>query len=557
MKQEEPELLTTGNSFTVKYKGKFLYSSKNPLGNIKRLISALTIREKTLVFVPGLGLGYGLPELLGILPPDSYILCVESDQKLMNLCLRTGTLSGLQDKRLILLRTDSPQAAVKSLLEIGIQNVRRVQTVVLCAAYHLFPGIYKTIRDALEIKIKYYWQNKITTIFMGRLMVKNYFANLPQLSRIHDISALTTDLPIVVTGAGPSLDHTVETLRRIRKHVLIMATDTALNNLLEHGITPDFIFSLEAQFVNLEDFISNSRFDIPLICDFSVTPQVLRRFTTVYCVSSEFFKLRIFDRLAKAGLLPSAIPPLGSVGNAAVYCALMVTSGPVLLAGLDFAYAGQTTHAKSTYFHKLMLGGCNRLTPIEQFNFTALLKRPLFTVEGKNGTPLLTDLILNSYAENLGNLVSMHHNRIFDINPTGLDCGAEQYTDRKRLQALLAHFQKKAPNLSPAVRPGKAAHRGAETILEFIALEEKLLQEALETIEALLGRPVKEQDTLSEDEYETVKAVDYIYFHLAHKTALPHYTPSLLQHIKAFCYFYRTKMARIKKAIAEVTPQMS
>jgi hypothetical protein len=542
MKREEPELVTTGGSYTVKYKGRFLYSSKNPTGNVLRLVSGLTIRDKTLVFVPGVGLGYGLKELLEKLPPDCHILCVEADQKLMNLCLREGKLSGLTDKRLVLIRTAEPDAVLKSLSGIGMSTVRRVQMVALCAAYQLEAPLYNSMRDLLENRIKTYWQNKITTIFMGRLMVKNYFSNLPQLVRAYDLGRLKTDLPLVVAGAGPSLDRCIQTIKRIRTRVRILAADTALNNLLGHGITPDFILSLDAQFFNMEDFISNSRFDIPLICDLAVTPQVVRRFKTVYFFSSEFYELRLFTHLKEFGLLPLSIPPLGSVGIAAVYCALLMTTGPVFLAGLDFGYPGRRTHAKNTYFHTIILTQGSRLKTGEQINFGAIAGRPLLTVDAVNGKPLLTDLVLFSYAENLRQLVGQHGDRIFAISPEGADCGAKRYAAGSPPPAG-------APALAADV-PGSAQEYPSGTpgrILEFLRAEEALLANALEAVDTRLQSAAGDRGELAPEEFEALKAVDYAYFHLPHKTTLPCYTRSLLRHVKAFCHYYRTKIAQIIK----------
>ncbi len=542
MKQEEPELVTTGSSFTVKYKGKFLYSSKNPIGNVLRLVSNLTIRDRTLIFVPGAGLGYGLKELLEKLPPDCYILCVEADQKLMDLFLRAGTLPRLTDKRLVLMRTAAPDALLKSLTDIGVHNFRRVQMVVLCAAYKLWTPLYNSMRDLLENRIKTYWQNKITTIFMGRLMVKNYFSNLPRMVRARDISRLKTDLPVVVAGAGPSLDRAVETIKKLRPRVCILAADTALNNLLGHGITPDYILSLEAQFINMEDFIPNSRFDIPLLCDLSVTPQLLRRFENIYFFASEFHELKLFTHLKEFGLLPSTIPPLGSVGIAAVYCALTITSGPVVLAGLDFGYPGNKTHAKHTYFHNIILTRGSRLRTGEQINFQAIAGRPLLTVNAGNGKPLLTDLVLFSYAENLRQLAALHPRRMFVISPEGVDCGVKRYTAESAISDVV-------PVMSAAVSAWREEDLFCtpNRILEFLRAQEVLLTNALGVVDNLLKHAAEDRGELTPEEFEALQAVDYTYFHLAHKTTLPCYTKSLLHHVKAFCYYYRAKIAQIIK----------
>ncbi len=49
----------------------------------------------------------------------------------------------------------------------------------------------------------------------------------------------------VIVGAGPSLDESLETLHRIREHVVVFSGGTSLRPLLRNGIVPDFHCELE------------------------------------------------------------------------------------------------------------------------------------------------------------------------------------------------------------------------------------------------------------------------------------------------------------------------
>jgi len=546
MKTDAPELINTGNAFTVKYKGKFLYSSKDPLGNVTKVIANTIIREKTLIFIPGIGLGYGLKELLKKLPRSCFIICVEIDQKLMDLCLHHAELKGLDDKRLIILRTDGIRSVMHTLSSFGVHNVRRMQTIKLSASNQLFAKGYGKIQDALQTEIKNYWQNRMTMIFMGKIFVKNIIVNLPYLSFAHDIEQLKTTLPIAVIGAGPSLDRSIYLLKEIQDNVLILAVDTALSTLCAHSIKPDFIFSLEAQFINIQDFITDKHPEIPLLCDCSVAPQVMRLFKSIFCFSSQFYDLNILKRLKQAKLLPSSIPALGSVGIAAVYCSLRITGGPVLLAGLDFSYVGKKTHAKNTYFHKFISTSALRFTPAEHINFQTLYKRPLLEIKDKKGGSLQSDLILHSYAENLSRLISLNKTRVYDISSSGLDCGAKQCDSIAKLKALLAGCNKSSFSLQDTSTNDRRQHYSSTVITQFLDQEEILLQQALDIINPLLKNHGEVKGRFGDKEFEELKDIDYVFFHLPHKTMLPDYTKSLLEHMRAYCLYYRTKIKQAK-----------
>jgi hypothetical protein len=546
MKSGLPELIHTGNAYTIKYKGIFLYSSKNPLGHVSRIIANTPIYEKTLIFIPGIGLGYGIMELLHKLPPHCFIICVETDQNLMDLYLTHAEREGLDDKRLIILRTESIQAVVQALFSFGLDNIRRMKTVKLCASYQLFSQSYAKIEETLQSHIRNYWQNKMTVIFMGKLLIKNIITNLPYLASAYDMEQLTTTLPIAVVGAGPSLDKSIPLLKAIHDKVLILAVDTVLSTLCAYSLKPDFIFSLEAQFINLQDFIADKEAGIPLLCDCSVTPQVMRLFKHIFCFSSQFSELSLLTRLKQLNLLPSPIPALGSVGIAAVYCALKITRGPVLLAGLDFCYGGKKTHAKNTYFHKLMTTHALRFSPSEHINFQAVHNRPLIGIKDKKGKSVQSDLIFYSYAENFSRLVALNKARVYDISAGGLDCGAEQCDSLSQLKTILTDVKKSSFSLQQILAQNHQPRYSSDAITQFFHQEELLLDRALAIVNLRLKNSCEGKGRFTDEEYKTLKAVDYVFFHLPHKTVLPDYTKSLLEHIRAYCLYYRAKIKQAK-----------
>ena len=71
MTGDEPLLTETGRGLTVFYRGKNLYSSSEPREGARRRAAAARLEDRSLVLVPGPGLGYGLEVLLERLPPGS------------------------------------------------------------------------------------------------------------------------------------------------------------------------------------------------------------------------------------------------------------------------------------------------------------------------------------------------------------------------------------------------------------------------------------------------------------------------------------------------------
>jgi hypothetical protein len=369
-------------------------------------------------------LGYGLAELLEKLPDSCHILCIEADERLFRLAvseaqpLPTGS-------RLTILRTARPDQAAAVVQQLGPWRFRRVRQLHLCGGYQFHRRTYRMLLEAVEEEIRLFWQNKLTLMAMNELWLKNLFTNLRCLPGAGDIADLATSLPILVCGAGPSLEGSLAWIEGIRKQVILLSVDTAVPVLAAAGLIPDWVFTLDAQLYTLQDFLPCRDSRITLLCDLTANPQSLRLFPRLYFFSTRFHPLSLFDRLEAASLLPSSLPPRGSVGVSAVEAALSVTTGPVLFTGLDFGYPRNQTHARGAPFHLNTLHSCTRLQPCGMKAFETLLARPRLWLQGKGGQRLLTDLVLHSYARQL-RTVNTDSPRSFDLSAEGLPVGGRR-----------------------------------------------------------------------------------------------------------------------------------
>jgi len=425
---------------------------------------------RSLYFVPSLGLGHGLPELLSALPPDCSVLCVEAYQEVMAVALAQGIP---RDHRLLVVRTGDPEAVAAALRSMGTGRFRRVVEAPLCAGYRLAPRLYGAMRMRLEQEIMRFWQNRMTLIAMGSLQVRNILANLPLLRNALDFSALSTSRPVVVAGAGPSLDHTLPVLRSSRDRFVLVAVDTALPVLSACGLFPDIVVALEAQAVNNLDFIPVPPEDGPVLaCDLSVHPSAARLFAgRLFFFSSEFAPLSFWDRLDRSGLRPLRFPALGSVGVAAAHAALRMTRGSVYLTGLDFSFPGARTHAKGSPSLITMHSGSSRLAPVGQATYSALAARHLARQTDKHGLPVLTDRVLSTYRDSLEEELSESSARVRDCGDTGLPLGVPVIAASQLEEALQA-----GATSAQRLRIDRTRRFPGERLAHFVASERALLE---------------------------------------------------------------------------------
>jgi hypothetical protein len=499
---EDPLLLHTDKGLTANYKGINLYPPENPLGYARRRAIAAEIQPGTLVFVPSVGLGYGLAELLSRLPEGSAILCVEADQAIMALASSVGLP---QDPRLTIVRTESDEAIAIVLSRMGTRRFRRVVSVALTAGYRIAPVFYERIKALLVEEIRTYWQNRMTLIGMGSLWVRNLFENVPLLTGAPGLQSLSTGLPVVVAGAGPTLEAFIPFIRKLRSRILLMCVDTALPVLAGHGITPDLAAALEAQAHNMDDFLPFRDPSMVLSGDLSSFPPALRLFKeSLFMYSSAFAPLALFQRMKERGILPCPVPPLGSVGVAAAHAALGMTTREVVCAGLDFSYPGRISHARGSPSHIAALCAGDRLRPSSGAGWRALAERPRLSDRGVDGSAVSTDSVLRSYRDQLARLISRDPDRVLDPRPAGLDLGARRCSLEEAADIISSG--------EAGERLRVSSRRGVEPaeLRDFIQDERMHLSKAVEAAYALMAGEAVPAAPASR---EAISSVDYAYIH--------------------------------------------
>ncbi len=423
MKPQNPLLVDTGRGFSVFYRKRHLYNTLTPVESVERKVRHIKILPKTVLFIPSPLLFYGIEPLLQNLPDDCLVLAIETDQKLFNLYEKTGT-SVPRDSRFHYIGNDI-QEALQILRQAGIHHFRRVSMITLTGGYLLNKDEYQRILGVLEAAVKEFWQNRMTEIHMAPLWIRNIFLNMASLTEEHqdriingNFTGIEHSRPVLVTGAGESLEESIPQIKRHQHEIALVAVDTAVSALLKSGITPDYIVAVDAQVYNLFDFIGLTKSSIPLFFDLTCYPSIVRNFNgPLYPFLSVFNDNTLITRVRSQFKDLAMLPPLGSVGITAVYIALMMSSGPVIHTGLDFSYILGKSHARGTPFQSSILFDTTRLIPVE--NIDIFLTRPYRKTEDKRGAMRLSNTILYSYAL-LMNAYFGKEKRLYDLGTLGL-----------------------------------------------------------------------------------------------------------------------------------------
>lgn len=445
---EKPELIPIDSGFSVLYKGKYLYSKRSPQKNILQLISSIVIQNETLVLCVSPVLGYGLKELLEKLPADSFALALEADEKLLKLSKNKIDKNILEDSKFLYTGTDSVNILLNRLDNfIKGKKIRRVIRIDFSGGAALNQSFYSQAFDFISQYISQIWINRLTLIQFGRNYARNFFKNYYSILRSilessDKSSALninsyfgsliekSVNRPIIVIGAGPSLDSSVEFIKENRDRLFVLAVDAAFAGLYPE-IRPDAVVLLESQYWIQKAFIGITDLDIPIIADLTSNPSLLvklngnKAFSFTDYSAQDSAASSFFSVLKEKNILPLKLEAMGSVGLAALALAerLAFDGLPIFHTGLDFSWGRGFSHSKLSYQVKNIFSDISKIKSL--YTGESLFPNKLSFEKGKNGSLAFTSPNLKNYGELYKKLFASKEN-FFDIGQSGLEINSKK-----------------------------------------------------------------------------------------------------------------------------------
>ncbi|MBF0274417.1 MAG: DUF115 domain-containing protein [Nitrospinae bacterium] len=195
---------------------------------------------------------------------------------------------------------------------------------------------------------------KTTGASFNELWWNNFLQNQELIKRNRGVGILANgtsfkDVSTILVGAGPSLDKLVPFLIQESNKSLIIACDAILEPLLDMGVTPHIVITLDPQKEIARFFASTNTTKPLLIAPTIIHPEVLR-----------FWKGKLLFYNKNAPVYPVLVnicnhaphipqlTPGGSVLSVGYDLAFKLGCDPIIFIGQDLAYVSKKTHAKNT-----------------------------------------------------------------------------------------------------------------------------------------------------------------------------------------------------------------
>ncbi len=431
---EKPRLVNANRGFSVFYNNRYLFSKYDPQKAFLTVVNNAKILDNSLIICVSPVLQFPIQIISDKLKydgvQDCFILGIEKDSELFNFyndntdgAVGNSAIAHITNEYDIALLLENTN---NSILYQGatlppVSQFKRIIIFEASSESSAHREFYSKAIEYAQESISQFWKNRATLIKLGKLFSKNTIKNIRELENTPYFPHNSIEKPILVVGAGTSLDDLIPFIKENAQSFYILAIAAALRPLLDNDITPDAVVSVEAQYATERAFIGTKNKKITLFADLVSRPSILTILSgKKYFYVSEYTKSPLLERIKEKFSHLPIIPPLGSVGLTCTEIACMLRKNdfvPIFVCGLDFSYLPGKSHCNESPHIKYALQYSNKFSPFG--NVGSAFSYGAKEIIGKNNQSIVTDKALKGY----GDLFSQRYKNvqnIFDISHFGL-----------------------------------------------------------------------------------------------------------------------------------------
>lgn len=332
-------------------KGRYLHSPVDPVSEAGRLLENHSFNGDDGTILFGFGLGYLAAEIARQKTPGHILYVAEGVPALFKLAaMHTDLAYLLTDDQTFLFIGDSIRQITEHFRPISFKTFTgNIHKLAIPSLKALCAEAYDESDRSISEHVMSLRIGQSTFDGNRHLYLSNPMENISALadsSSINHLKDFIKGRPALVFAAGPSLTNHLEVLRRTDHGALMIACDTALKPLLEHGITPDLTATCDPLPMNankVDGLSGETLTSIPLIYHPDASPKLVERFENTKFVADSHNLLSGW--LVRMGHDAVSFPYYHSVSHLAFMLARFMGADPIILAGLDLSFPVDKAHA--------------------------------------------------------------------------------------------------------------------------------------------------------------------------------------------------------------------
>jgi len=268
---------------------------------------------------------------------------------------------------------------IKNFLEKEIPETEtdKIKIIEWRPSLNYFKEAYVSLLSIVAEYLKMTDAGRRTTSVFGKRWFKNFFKNLVLINKI--LLYRQSSFHVIVTGSGPSLEQSLPIIAENQKKCLIIAASSSVNALSSYNINADIIIATDGGTWALKHLYPSCRNNYHhktiLAANLCAALPSQRKDLPFFIINDGSFWQNIV--LHETGIPSVLIRQTGTVSATSVELALLLSSGDIYLAGLDFSVSDIRTHVRPYAFDNLFFSTANRLNPFYNTSFTrsGLLKK--------------------------------------------------------------------------------------------------------------------------------------------------------------------------------------
>lgn len=343
-------------SFHADGRKHYIHSAYDPLREAEQYAEAQLRESGTGNFAVffGMGLGYGMLEILKKIPAEHRVLIYEPHFDLFYLAFCHVDLSVLLTRNLTTVTCDpSIQGAMMMYMNLFEMATFTGVQFYSNPAFERLPQA--STFDELAQRVRYEMTaisgNIQTLMVMGEMQQTNIILNFPQILDHPPFKHLIqqfTGKPAVIVSAGPSLEKNIHLLKELESRALLIAVDTSVKPMLAAGVRPHVVVTGDPQEMNSRHLRGLDLPDVYLIAEPQSPIASMRGWTgPKFICSFHDNMMQWVDRvLGDRG----RVFVWGSVAVMAYDVAVKIGADPIVFIGQDLSFPGGRTYTSGTFF---------------------------------------------------------------------------------------------------------------------------------------------------------------------------------------------------------------
>jgi hypothetical protein len=401
----------------------YLHSRYEPLAEARRLLEPADTAQTVAFYVQGFGLGYHAQELFERSGDDTLICILEPDLTLLKTAFEQRDFSAMIESGRVLWFWEADKGDLFTRLNAWQPSITMgFERVAHQPSMQLHPAFHEQMNTWID-ELKAYAQTTVTTLVLnGKRTAENVASNLPWYVATPSLARLEgryRNKPAIIVSAGPSLRKNKHLLKDAAGKAVIIAVQTTLQPLLEMGIEPNFVTSLDYHSISTRFWEKLPR---DLKTELIAEPKASSAIFDLNPGPLSLLGNDVAESLLSEMKLGKAKLPSGAtVAHLAYYAAEHLGCDPIIFVGQDLGFSDGLCYTPGTSYEDVWRPELSRFCTLEMKQWEQIVRdrNILRKIPDYQGRPMYTEERLFTYLQHFERDFARTRTRIIDATEGG------------------------------------------------------------------------------------------------------------------------------------------